>query len=469
MKKSLLTFAALPLSLYAFGLFRTLRRKTPAGTSFRGPARLDHEAAFLYDVTYQNGDKREEQIFPAILNVVAEAESFLLLDMFLFHDAKESKFPPRAEVLTDQLIQRKREVPQLQVAVITDRVNTVYGGAPAKHFQRLEHAGIPVIFTETDQLRDSNPLYAPFWRGIFSRINRKEGGSLINPINPKEAKVPLRSYLELVTFKANHRKTIASEKEAIVASANPHNESAWHSNVAVKFSGTMIEDLLRSEQPILHWSPRPLPAFTNKRTAVKNEEGDVKARILTESRIKEAVLKAVQAAQAAQGEDILWIASFYVSERTLMAELKAAAARGVDVRLILDDNEEAFGRKKGGIPNRPAAEELAKAGVNIRWYQTGVEQFHTKLLFRESEETAQLILGSANFTRRNLNDFNLETNVAFEGSPAAPVFQDASAYLERLWENKDETFTCASTDQLSKRRLKQSAYQLQERSGLSTF
>ena len=44
-----------------------------------------------------------------------------------------------------------------------------------------------------------------------------------------------------------------------------------------------------------------------------------------------------------------------------------------------------------------------------------------------------LILGSANFTRRNLENFNLETDVAIRGPVTAMVFRDAANYFDRVW------------------------------------
>ena len=44
-----------------------------------------------------------------------------------------------------------------------------------------------------------------------------------------------------------------------------------------------------------------------------------------------------------------------------------------------------------------------------------------------------LILGSANFTRRNLENFNLETNVAIRGPAHAAVLRDATTYFDRVW------------------------------------
>ena len=49
---------------------------------------------------------------------------------------------------------------------------------------------------------------------------------------------------------------------------------------------------------------------------------------------------------------------FYLSERQIVKALITAKERGVNVRVLLDPNKDAFGREKNGIPNRQVASEL---------------------------------------------------------------------------------------------------------------
>ena len=51
---------------------------------------------------------------------------------------------------------------------------------------------------------------------------------------------------------------------------------------------------------------------------------------------------------------------FYLSNRDIVKSLLDASQRGVDVKLILDPNKDAFGMEKDGVPNRPVAHELVK-------------------------------------------------------------------------------------------------------------
>ena len=46
-----------------------------------------------------------------------------------------------------------------------------------------------------------------------------------------------------------------------------------------------------------------------------------------------------------------------------------------------------------------------------------------------------MILGSANFTARNLKNYNLETSMRVLGQHQAEVFKDAQQYFDGAWSN----------------------------------
>src|SRR4030043_295896 len=125
-------------------------------------------------------------------------------------------------------------------------------------------------------------------------------------------------------------------------------------------------------------------SFSGKRLAQidigrdNDQDKGLRAQVVTEKAIRKAILDEVEA--AVSGDNIN-IAMFYLSERKIIRSLTDAANRGVNIRIILDPNKDAFGYKKIGIPNRPVAREiLNKTGgkVQLRWYDTRGEQFQDR-------------------------------------------------------------------------------------------
>jgi len=168
---------------------------------------------------------------------------------------------------------------------------------------------------------------------------------------------------------------------------------------------------------------------------------------------------------------------FYLSDREIVAALLAAATRGVDVKLILDPNKDAFGRRKDGVPNRPMANELVAGSggkIQVRWYRTQGEQFHTKLALITQADTLIASIGSANYTRRNLGNYNLEANLAAEMSLNSPLAQKMVGYFDELWSNRNSQgqelqFTAPFGAYEDADKTRYWRYRLMEATGLSTF
>src|SRR5262249_17786629 len=146
------------------------------------------------------------------------------------------------------------------ILFITDPINDVYGGAPSPLLDELRRAGIEVVVTDLDRLRDSNPGYSAVWRTLVRWWgNSAGGGSFVNPFDGADDGISLRSWLALLNFKANHRKVIVADAAdgtltALVTSANPHDASSAHSNVALRFSGTLAEQVVGSELAVARFS-----------------------------------------------------------------------------------------------------------------------------------------------------------------------------------------------------------------------
>jgi len=442
------------LGLWLLVALWNLYKPLPDGMNVRGPIVETplRQLQFLSDVTGADAFGApvvRQQIFDAVLRIIGEANDYLVLDFFLFNSQRgallDSK--PRRELsreLRDALLARKQAVPTLHVLLIADPINDVYGGLPSRDLATLRAAGIDVVTTDLDALRDSNPIYSGFWRLTMNWWSGDGSGDawLPNPLDAGPDEVSFGAWARLLNFKANHRKVVIGDDgrggmTGIVTSANPHDSSSSHSNVGLQVAGTGLEALLASELALAKmsgWKAGWTPTAPAANAAVA-PENTAHVQVLTEGEIRAVIVRNFASARVGDSIDI---AMFYLSEREVIQALLAAAKRGVAVRVILDPNKDAFGRTKNGIPNRAVATELAAASdgaIKVRWFRTHGEQFHTKLIVMRSATEFWFTLGSANLTRRNLDNFNLEANVAVSVPLNADVATSISNWFDGIWTN----------------------------------
>ncbi len=414
----------------------------PPGVYVQGSIQPACDARFLGDMTFVDATgvrQSDQSIFADVLKLVEEAQSFIVADMFLYNEwTGISTTPGRAltREFTEALLAKKQRRPECLILLITDPINTAYGGVRAAHLEQLRAAGIIVVETNLDELRDGSGLYALLWRLLVRPFGNSPGGLLPNPFGP--GRVSLRTYLSLLNFKANHRKVIVADPggvlTAVVTSANVNDGSSAHSNVAVRFGGPAVLELLGCELAAAAFSGVQVDLLVPTQS-VSACAPTVTAQIVTERSIKEAVLEALNRARLGDEVDLVM---FYLADRYVIRALTAAQRRGARLRLVLDPNKDAFGYQKNGIPNRQVGRGLHDAGIPLRWYNTHGEQCHAKmLLVRYGDGQTTLITGSANYTWRNLDNINLEANVVLRGPTTERVMRDARRYVDTIWDNLD--------------------------------
>ncbi|MEZ5275729.1 MAG: phospholipase D-like domain-containing protein [Opitutaceae bacterium] len=421
------------------------------------------------------GSVLDHAIFDALLDQIARADDFICADFFLWNPwegAVRGNHRDLAEELAAALIARKLEDPDLPIVVLTDPINRIYGNDEPEFFAMMAEAGIPVVFTDLTRLADSNFLYARparFYGPILSTLLTPTGlldrRWIGNPFDPDLGPISLRQMGHLLYFKANHRKILVTRSaergiELTAGSLNPANGSAAHSNLAVQLTGPVAQAALGTELSVIRWSAREGTVLEDepgrldatvaailKRTLMDwddylVDEATARATWLTESRIREAVVDQLE--RAGSG-DRIEIAMFYLSDRMVIDALKAAVRRDVSIFLILDANRDAFGREKNGIPNRPVAAELMRLGrdhpIEIRWADTRGEQFHPKAMavIPADGRPPVLLLGSANWTRRNLGDLNLESDLLLENP--GPALDEFRRWFAGRWTNAGQPST----------------------------
>lgn len=490
----------------------------PLGAHVRSrPFALDTEGVrLLLDATAacMAGETREirQENFEAVLELIERADAFLFLDFFLWNGwqghLREDHRALSSE-LADRLVAKRREAPDLPILILTDPINRVYGRGEEAFYHRLAENGIPVVFTDLERLRESNPLYA-YPAAVYGRwlrnipcLNRLSGRPLVpNPFQPGNGRISPSQAARLLRFKANHRKVLVAgfasgEHRVLVTSFNPADGSSAHSNAGLIVRGNIATEVLLHELQVVQWSARNgqhvlerspgdwqtaarrLLHFASREVPRAEDEpraGTPTAVWLTEGAIFTQLLAMLNG--ATEGDEVR-VAMFYLSDHEVVRAILAAARRGARVRLILDANRDAFGRRKNGVPNRPVAARLMRLArrddlpLSVRWANTGGEQFHTKVvsLTPAAPGACAFLCGSANLTRRNLRDFNLEGNLYLDN--VRHINERFDAYFDRAWDNLDglrHTLPYAAFGETGWRLLwKTIQYEIQERTGLSTF
>lgn len=484
----------LPALLWLVLMVWHTHKPLPPGVHVEGPYVGVPEGSlhFLADVTAQGADgqmQRHRQIHAATLQLVREARDFLVLDYFLFNgqggpagalDYEAGGLAPVSGELISALRALKQAQPTMPVLVLTDPINDYYRGTAQPDLVALQQIGIDVVVTRLDGLRDSNPAYSAAWRMLFGWWLPTAGeGALPNVLDAEGPKLPLGALLRLPNFKANHRKVAitgdgSGSLAGIVASANPHDASSAHSNVALRLAGEALRPLLASELALARssgWQGQvPGTRVGQDIEAPTTNPAQPRAATLTEGAIRTALIRQFSDARAGDAIDV---AQFYLAERAVIRALVAAARRGVAVRVLLDPNRDAFGFEKSGVPNRPVGRELqrrSRGAIALRWYRTHGEQFHAKLAAVRRGDMLWFTAGSANFTRRNIGDFNLEANIAVRAPAASAVATQVTGWFESLWNNAQGVAYSDDADVWREdSRLRYWQYRLMEATGLSTF
>lgn len=125
-----------------------------------------------------------------------------------------------------------------------------------------------------------------------------------------------------------------------------------------------------------------------------------------------------------------------------------------------------FGEEKRGFPNQFVAAELAqRMHAELRWSNTGDQEYHTKLVLLQKPSRMVVHAGSANLDRLSLSNTNLETNIRIAAPPDSAFSRDVIEYTERI---RHEPYSVPA-DGGDSSPLKYWDYRLQEATGLATF
>ncbi len=445
------------------------------------------DVRFIYDLRYEDEKGSlvfEESIHPEMFSLIQSAKDKIVADMFLYNTdhgrhVQKPDHKPNSSGLTDLLCTKADQ--GLDVMLITDEINCFYRSYASPILNRLESHHVKTVITDLDRLRDPNPLYSTWYRMFLSWLPGSGKGLIPHPFGHPQRKITLLALFRSLNFKANHRKVLVVDSHtALVTSANPHDPSSLHSNIAIIIKGAPAREVEYAEHAVAAFSGHPA-LCSAKRSAGRHAaargktagecESCYQVQLLTEKKIKDRFIREIK--NSFRG-DMIMVGMLYLTHRQVIRELKEAAGRKAEVRIILDSSEHAFGMKKYGIPNRHAVLDLAADpcfgdNLNVRWYKTNGEQFHSKLVAVKRADSFVLMAGSANLTSRNLDNYNLELNLWIKTGPDSTLSRDVEEYFDRIWFNKGGGYTLDYEAARDESRIKYLLYRFQEASGMCTY
>src|SRR5580693_5702639 len=309
------------------------------------------------------------------------------------------------------LLQRTKR-PNIKIVLVSDPRSEAYGGTPVEYLESLERAGVIVARVRLDRLRDCIPLYSALWRLTV--------GWWSEPFDEHPVEPGLRASLRARNRKADQRRLLVADDGAggwvSLLSAAPDGD------LAVQITGDLARDIAASEIKIAAWSSGDDRLPVPPRTAAGGP-GSIDARFLTEGAIRGAMLDAL--GTAAAGDEV-GLAAPRLSDRRVIGALLRAAARGAQVRVLLDP---------GATPNSSVAAELERGGsgnIELRWRERpALATAAFAFVARRGELWAST--GAADFTRPSLDDVDLESAIELRLPERAAAARALESHFAAKW------------------------------------
>jgi cardiolipin synthase A/B len=340
------------------------------------------------------------QTFPAMFAAIHGAQHYLLLEYYIFEDVSCN-----GEQLGELLIAKAQA--GVHIDLIYDGIGSI--STPSDFFARLQSAGIRVV-----QFNPPNPLHSGGHFSLNERDHRKmliaDGAVVI------VGGVNLSSTYQSAPGLSQGSARV--DEPAQGGSQKPPD--VWH-DTDLEISGPVVIELEKLFEE--HWREQegpPLEVHEDVAAAPPGEASEV-VRIIgsapkrLKTRYYVTVLSAIRSAESS-----IWItAAYFAPTHREKEDLMHAAARGVDVRLLLPSHSD----------SSPALQvqhshyrDLLRAGVRIYERDDGI--LHSKTMVVDGVWS---ITGSSNFDYRSVL-FNDEVDAVVlgkeTGGQLTTLFQD---------------------------------------------
>ena len=339
-----------------------------------------------------------EQTLPAIFDAIRAARQFVHLEYYILEDVTWN-----GQRLSDLLIDKRRQ--GVEIDMIYDAAGSF--STPAEFWDRLRAAGVHVV-----EFNPLSPLRLPFHHSVNDRDHRKifvvDGTEAI--IGGVNLSSDYESAPQITPSAGQALSGAVHENKEGAAAKKPHEP--WHdTDVAIHGPVVLaIDELFR-----VHWAAQGGEPLEAGKVVKAERAGDEVVRTIGSSprvlvsRYYVAVLSAIHNAQRS-----IWVtAAYFVPTEQEKQALKAAAQRGVDVRVLLPSRTDSSAAL---AVQHSEYTELLRAGVRIYERQGGI--LHTKAMVIDDVWS---IIGSSNFDHRSVL-FNDEIDAVTIGEVTAAQF-----------------------------------------------
>jgi phosphatidylserine/phosphatidylglycerophosphate/cardiolipin synthase-like enzyme len=461
---SRLLIAAFLTAWAGIGLWQS-EKHLPPGVHISGDWRAvgAHEVHWLRDLTAADATGAplsERQINTELLRMIGQARELLVLDTGLFGDlpaagpgaARLRAAAPVAASVTDALLQARQQQPDLQILMLIDPAS-VRLQPDATTLRRLRQAGIAVVPVDAGRLRAPDAAFLALWHLCCRWWNPPlAAGSWPNPLGVGPSSISFGLWGRIRGYQRAHRQLLIGDDGSggltgMIFSRPLNAEASLHSAVALQLGGDALAPLLESEFVIAQisgWSGGGAMQERSQRLVERQQRGGAavarpelaRARVVSEEGIADAL---VQRLASAGRHDSVDVAALYLSDRDVVRAVVDAAMRGAAVRVLLDPGKDGYGYLRSGVPNRQVGSELVAASdgaAHVRWYRTHGEQFSPGLVMVRSNGRCWLMVGTAELTRSDVDDFNLAAAFIADLPAGAPAATDALSWFDALWNNR---------------------------------
>jgi len=333
------------------------------------------------------------ETFAAMFKAIGGAKSRIDLEYYIFENVEND-----GEHLVDLLLAKRQE--GVAINIIYDSYGSI--DTPNGFLDRLKEAGVEIL-----EFHPLNPLKDFFGYAPNERDHRK--------ILVVDGTLAIVGGVNLYTAYQPH-------PHARLVASDGGNADTWH-DTDLEIEGPAAAPLERLF--IDHWAAQGGATLASPDPPAPAALGNEVVRIIgsdhddTIPRYYATILSAIRNA-----EKTIWITTaYFVPTRDEVRDLKAAARRGVDVRLMLPGKSDSAMALAVGHSDYGA---LLKAGVKIFELQDGT--LHSKSIVIDGVWSA---IGSSNFDHRSIL-FNDEVDAIVLG-------RDTAQQLESSFEKTEET------------------------------